>query len=72
MQTDSYWSGYDDYKRGRHLFDNPYNYDYDLSQFLRWEEGYWVAYEEDRKDLKGDSFEALCARELKEQENPED
>jgi len=49
MQTDPYWSGYDDYKRGRHLFDNPYNYDSDLSLFLKWEEGYWVAYEEHMK-----------------------
>ena len=46
MSTDPYWSGYDDYKRHRNIKDNPYNYDTDLSLFLKWEEGYWVAYEE--------------------------
>jgi len=52
MQTDPYWSGYDDYKRGRHLFDNPYNYDTDLSQFLKWDEGYCIAYEEHMKKIE--------------------
>jgi hypothetical protein len=46
MQTDPYWSGYDDYKRGRHFADNPYNYDTDLSLYLMWGEGYMNAYKE--------------------------
>jgi hypothetical protein len=66
MKTDPYWSGYDDYKRGRHLFDNPYNYDIDLSQFLKWEEGYWVAYEEHmKKKMPKETDVALKAMALK-------
>ena len=49
MSTDPYWSGYDDYKRHRHIMDNPSSYDTDLSLFLKWEEGYWGAYEEHMK-----------------------
>lgn len=52
MQTDAYWSGYDDYKRHRNIKDNPYNYDTDLSLFLKWEEGYWSAYEEAMKKIE--------------------
>lgn len=52
MQTDAYWSGYDDYKRHRNFKDNPYNYDTDLSLFLKWDEGYWDAYQDHMKKIE--------------------
>ena len=64
---DAYWSGYDDYKIGRHWFDNPYNYDTHLSQHLLWDDGYWSAHQDEQESLRK---QFRRARELKEQENP--
>lgn len=58
IQTDPYWSGYDDYKHHRHIMDNPYNYDTHLCEFMKWEEGYWVAYEEHMKKIEAIGDEA--------------
>ena len=52
MSADPYWSGYDDYKRGRHFADNPYNHDTDLSLHLMWGEGYLSAYEDVMKRIE--------------------
>jgi hypothetical protein len=66
MSVDAYWSGYDDYKCHRHIMDNPYNYDTDLSLFLKWEEGYWGAYEEHmKKKMPKETVVALKAMTLK-------
>jgi len=69
---DAYWSGYDDYKRGRHYKDNPYNYDTDLSQCMQWGEGYWVAYEEHMKEIEAIGDQAARPKRVPTWQDPKD
>jgi hypothetical protein len=67
---DAYWSGYDDYKRGRHFADNPYNYDTDLSLHMMWSEGYMIAYEEVMKRIEANGDQAADLSECRPGKTP--
>ena len=69
---DAYWSGYDDYKRGRHFADNPYNYDTDLSLHMTWSEGYMIAYEEVMKKIEANGDQAAGPKRVPPWQDPKD